>query len=90
MPDPIPNVKTAGITTGRPNESVFACLRPNTQEPTTPPHLKKYRKSYQNQPGIKQVQPGMFDDRPKVDDTENFRFGKKTTLGEHVTEVIKA
>ena len=46
MPDPIPKVKTAGVTTNRPSESVFVCLKPDLQDPPTPPHLKKYRKSY--------------------------------------------
>lgn len=56
--------------------------------PGTPEHLKKYRKSHQNQPGIKQVHPGLYDDAPNV--TENHAFGKKTYGSEHVDNVMKA
>ena len=53
--------------------------------PDTPPHIKKYRKSFNNQPGIKQKHYGLVDDQIPVD-----TFGKKTYGSEHVEEVIKA
>lgn len=30
--------------------------------PGTPEHIKRYRKSFQNQPGVKQIHPGMVND----------------------------
>jgi len=46
--DPIPNIKTAGVNTGGKNESAAACLKPDfyQNEPSTPEHIKKYRKTY--------------------------------------------
>ena len=56
--------------------------------PGTPEHIKKYRKSFQNQPGLKQIHPGMINDAINV--PGNHAFGKKTYGSEHVNEVIKA
>ncbi|CDW85169.1 UNKNOWN [Stylonychia lemnae] len=88
--DPIPNIRTAGVNTGGRGESAASCLKPDIfyNEPSTPEHIKKYRKTFQNQPGIKQVHPGVFDDRLQV--PENFSFGQKTQKGDHVDTVIKA
>ena len=43
------NIRVAGVSFRANNESVSQCLRPATADdagPGTPPHLKKYRKSY--------------------------------------------
>ena len=56
--------------------------------PGTPEHIRRYRKSTQNQPGIKQIHPGLFNDGPKVPD--NYAYGKKTYGSDHVDTVIKA
>ena len=56
--------------------------------PSTPEHLKKFRKTFQNQPGLMQVHPGLFDDKPRV--PEGFSFGRQTQGGDHVSGVIKA
>ena len=86
--DAVPLVRSAGVST-RPTDSAASCLRQdNSDGPGTPPHLKKYRKSHQNQPGIKQIHYGVFDDRPKV--PEDHSFGKKFQGSDHVNEVIKA
>lgn len=58
------------------------------EQPGTPEHIKRYRKSFQNQPGIKQIHPGMVNDQIPI--PENQRFGKKTFNSDHVSDVIKA
>ena len=89
-PDPIPKILTAGTSTGGRGESAAACLKPDfyKNEPPTPEHIKKYRKSFQNQPGFKQVHPGMIEDKRNV--PENFSYGVKTNHSDHVDSVIKA
>ena len=52
----------------------------------TPEHIKKYRKSIREQPGLKQVHYGRYDD-PKV--YEEYTHGNKTLTSEHVPECIK-
>jgi hypothetical protein len=37
---------------------------------------------------VKQIHPGLFEDKPKV--PENYVFGKKTYGSDHVDTVIKA
>lgn len=90
--DPIPNVKTAGKVVAMGHEGADHCIRADVhqkdQNPGTPEHIKKYRKSLQNQPGVKQVHPGMYQDKPKVQ--EGFAYGKKTYGSDHVDGVIKA
>ena len=63
------------------------CKQTNTQAPGTPEHIKKYRKSFQNQPGLKQVHYGMVGDNQRAD---NFNYGKATGKSELVGEVMKA
>jgi len=55
--DHVPNIRAAGrlIALG-PNEGAEYCLKSDIykgETPGTPEHIKKYRKSFQNQPGIK-------------------------------------
>lgn len=87
--DPIPRIRAAGITTSIMDEGADKCVKQDVfyQPPGTPPHIKKYRKSFNNQPGVKQKHYGLADD-PTHD--EKFVFGKKTYGSEHVGEVIKA
>jgi hypothetical protein len=87
--DPIPLIRPAGITTALEDDGADKCVKQDQfyQAPDTPPHIKKYRKSFNNQPGMKQKHYGMADD-PELDN--NFAFGKKTYGSEHVGEVIKA
>jgi hypothetical protein len=71
------------------DEGADKCVKQDDfyQPPGTPEHIKKYRKSFNNQPGVKQKHYGTADD---PDHSENFSFGKKTFGSEHVSEVIKA
>ena len=57
------------------------------QTPGTPEHIKKYRKSHNNQPGMKQVHYGLQGDNSRAD---NFLYGKKTYQSEHVNTVMQA
>ena len=89
--DPIPNIRAAGRVIAMGGEGTDVCIRHDFisgGSPGTPEHLRKYRKSHQNQPGIKQIHPGLFNDAPNVPD--NFAYGKKTYGSDHVNEVIKA
>lgn len=90
-PDPIPNIRAAGKIIAVGDESTKTAIKHDNNlahVPGTPEHIRKYRKSTQNQPGIKQVHPGLFHDAPKVPD--NFSYGKKTYGSDHVDTVIKA
>lgn len=58
-------------------------FKPST---STPERTKKYRKSYKDQVGIKQLHYGIYDD-PK--DYENLVNGVPTKASEHVTDCIK-
>lgn len=92
--DPIPNIRAAGKVIALGGESADVCIRSDVYlgsqngGPGTPEHIKKYRKSFQNQPGLKQIHPGMVNDAPNVPD--NHAFGKKTYGSDHVDVVIKA
>jgi hypothetical protein len=49
MKDPIPNVRTAGVTTTIKDESAARCIHSELyaqNAPPTPEHIKKYRKSF--------------------------------------------
>lgn len=87
--DPIPKIRPAGITTSLMDDGSKQCIKQDEffHPPGTPPHIKKFRKSFNNQPGVKQQHYGMVDD-PTPD--EKFSYGKKTYASEHVDEVIKA
>ena len=54
--DPIPNIRAAGRIIAMGGESAENALKSNgfnNGNPGTPEHIKKYRKSFQNQPGVK-------------------------------------
>lgn len=87
--DQYPRIKAAGVTTAILDEGAVKCVKQDEfyQPPGTPPHIKKYRKSFNNQPGVKQKHYGLADD---PDHDPRFVFGKKTYGSEHVGEVIKA
>jgi len=57
--DHVPNIRAAGkvIALG-PTEGAEYCVKADlykgdNNNPGTPEHIKRYRKSYQNQPGVK-------------------------------------
>ena len=87
--DPIPRIRPAGVTTTITDEGSNKCIKQDEffKAPETPPHIKKYRKSFNNQPGIRQKHYGVADDPTRA---INFPYGKKTYNSEHVSEVIRA
>jgi hypothetical protein len=82
-------IRAAGIGTTLKDEGTDKCIQQDIhyKAPDTPPHIKKFRKSMNMEPGKKQKHYGLMDD-PTPD--ENFMYGKKTHGSEHVEEVIKA
>lgn len=88
--DPIPNIRAAGRIIAMGDDGTHAALQHTGGQggPGTPDHIKKYRKSFQNQPGTKQLHPGMVDDGVPVGDSH--KFGRKTAASEQVGDVIKA
>lgn len=93
-PDPIPSIRDAGkfIATGGHNadKCIRADLFPNEKpgNPGTPPHIRKYRKLTQIEPGLIQVHPGLQDD--KVNRGKDYTYGKPVFGSDHVDTVIKA
>lgn len=87
--DPIPKIRPAGVTTTIMDEGSEKCIKQDQfyRAPDTPPQIKKFRKSFNNQPGIKQKHYGVVDDSLPE---ERFTYGKRTGGSEHVGEVIKA
>lgn len=91
-PDPIPKIRAAGHQiAGVEFESADYSIRQDVHMnggPGTPDHLKKFRKSHVNQPGIIQKHYGVAEDQLPF--AANHIYGKETYTSEHVNEVIKA
>ena len=68
----------------KPDESAAKCVHPQkfTQQPHTPEHIKKYRKSHNDEPGIIQRHFGVAED-PLPPTT--FCYAKKTKESDHVS-----
>ena len=50
-----PNIRTAGVVTTIPEESTKICIQPPPPRESTPEKIKKYRKSFNDEPGIKPI-----------------------------------
>ncbi|KAL4491814.1 hypothetical protein ABPG72_006069 [Tetrahymena utriculariae] len=84
--DLFPGFKTAGASTKLPDESAMNCIKPKENlNPGTPEHIKKYRKSYKNQPGQTILHYGIYDDQKPP---ETFVYGKKIEGSDHVQQVM--
>lgn len=81
-----PGMRSAGLVTTMPDESTEFCVKPEPPRVQTPPEIKKFRKSFNEEPGAKQIHYGVADD-PQPPQT--FTYGKKTHASDHVHEVIK-
>ena len=92
MKDPVPQFRAAGHQiAGVQNESADYSIRQDvhiTGMPSTPEHLKKFRKSHVNQPGTIQKHPGLADDPSRF--AANYSYGKPSYESEHVDHLIKA
>jgi hypothetical protein len=77
----------AGLVTTIADENTANCIKPPVIRQTTPPNVKKYRKTFNADPGVRQRHHGpAYDERPEG----NFTYGKKTHDSDHVDHVIKA
>jgi hypothetical protein len=71
-PDPIPAIRDAGKHIATAGQNADMCIRGDLYafekpgNPGTPEHMKKYRKSYQMQPGQIQVHPGLLGTKQNV------------------------
>ena len=90
--DPYPNIRPGGYQlAGVENESADYSIRQDVHvqnAPSTPEHLKKFRKSHVNQPGSIQKHPGVADDLSRY--PSNHSYGKLSHPSEHVGDVLKA
>ncbi|CAG9329019.1 unnamed protein product [Blepharisma stoltei] len=80
------NLPPAGLVTKMPDEGAEFCIKPEQPRTSTPPNIKKFRKSFNEEPGAKQIHYGVADDPLPP---ESFTYGKKTHGSDHVHEVIK-
>ena len=80
-----PGTRPAGVVTTVPDDSTRACVQPPPPRESTPEHIKKYRKSFNDEPGIKQIHYGTVEDPMPPN---NFTYGKKTYHSDHVNQVI--
>lgn len=91
--DPIPGIHTAGFIPKGPFDTASSCIQPDLTQssidrPTTPEHIRKYRKSMNGEPGVRQVHPGMRADIENLD--RNRAYGKIGEPSDPVSMVIKA
>lgn len=80
-----PGLRTAGVVTTIPDDSTKACIQPQPIRETTPEKIKKYRKSFNDEPGMKQIHYGVVEDPLPA---PTFIYGKKTYVSDHVNEII--
>ena len=85
--DRAPGQRGAGLVTTIPDENTAACVQPPPIRATTPEHVKKYRKTFNADPGARQKHFGTaYDPLPE----EHHIYGKATYESDHVNEVIRA
>ena len=87
--DNTPFLRTAGVTSMTAGVSSDHSLRQDLYfkpRSETPGHIKKFRKSVRDQPGIKQIHYGVYSD-PK--EYEEYIHGVKTQYSDHVKDCIK-
>ena len=81
MTDPIPKIKSAGIGSLCDKESAADSIGGHYQPPSTPEHLKKYRKTFTEVPGSRHVHHGLVGQ--KLPDEKHI-YGVKTHVSDHV------
>ena len=92
--DPVPNLRSAGavIATGGHNADMMIRTDMYAGEIKgnvgTPPHIRKFRKTNNLEPGQIMVHPGLQDGQPKK--PLGYAYGKGTVPTEAVNHVIKA
>ena len=90
-PDQFQQLSTAGLVPKGSNDNAQQCMRPDifpVGRAETPEHIRKYRKSFRNEPGIRMVHPGLVEHVENLD--RNRTYGKQTQGSENINGVIKA
>jgi len=84
--DTAPYIRPAGIVTKIDGEGAKACLTQplDTEHPSTPPHIKKYRQSTVHEPGKIVRHQGLADDPVQAGP-----FGMTTVAGDDVVGLIR-
>ena len=80
-----PGLRPAGVVVTIPEESTKLCVQPAPPRESTPEKIKKFRKSFNEEPGLKQIHYGIIDDPLPA---PTFTYGKKTYKSDHVNEII--
>lgn len=84
-----PQLSSAGFEPKGRDANVSECFNPITgQRTSTPEHIKKYRQSYRQQPGIRVQHFGLKEDNENLN--LNNIYGKQSFASDHVSTVIKA
>ena len=81
-----PGLRPAGMVTAVPEEGTQQCLQPPLPRTQTPQDIQRYRKSFTDGPGVKQVHYGLVG-APLP--PPSHIYGKKTYESDHVNEVIR-
>jgi len=90
-PDPLSRLPTAGSVPKGSNDNALQCMRPDifpVGRAETPEAIRKYRKSFRNEPGIRVVHPGLVEHVENLD--RNLAYGKLTQGSESINGVIKS
>jgi len=85
MPYVMGEPPVAGVTTKLGNETTENCMQLD-ERPTTPPEVRKWRKSNYAEPGKRVIHPGMIDDFAGRD-FDHPKFGKIKVESDHVEDV---
>jgi EF-hand domain-containing family member B len=93
-PDPVPHIRDAGKLIATNGHNADVCVRQEIfgnegrGNAGTPPHILKYRKLHNYNPGQIQVHPGLQDLKQNVG--EGHAYGRPNFLSDHVNETIRA
>ena len=80
-----PALRPAGLVTAIKDESAQNAFNHSVPDASTPPHIKKFRKSFNEEPGAKVTHYGVADDSLPP---SHFTYGKKTLFSDHVNELM--
>lgn len=87
--DPLPQIPTAGKSPTGKNTTVSQAMQyefdPNNSRPPTPPEIKKYRRSFKQEPGKRFINTGVFDQNFPESST---RYGCRTIKGDRVGDAF--
>lgn len=88
--DTMPGLPMGGLSHPSKEESASQCVGyqddPANERPPTPSEIKKYRKSWQQQPGLRLIHVGVSQDKPPHE--AHHRHGIRTVAGDRVTDCM--